>query len=248
MNNKGFALSGIIYGVLIIFLLLIFSILSLLMVRENTLSKIKENALNTIKNEEAETIEMSSIIADFTSINVTSDASSHGEVNYNYNVYSPQGYVIRNTVSNNVITYSAYEGETLKSSITRTINLSAQKEESEYTYKKEYEKVLLNPGIYKLEAWSSKALDGNYVSGYITLTDKKIIYIYAGSNSKTGFNKGASHISYKVGELDKLDDSDILIAASLTTKSDGLSEVTTDTNQNNGSGKIKITSLLYFTN
>ena len=247
MNNKGFALSGIIYGILIIFLLLIFSILSLMMVRGNTLFKIKENDFNTIKNNEDETVSMNEIIADFTKINVTSDANNHGEVDYNYNVYSPYNYEIRSSVSDGTITYSAYESDVLKTSITREIDLAASAKVDEFTYKKDYEKVLLNPGIYKLEAWSSNRLGGNYVSGYITLTNKKIIYIYAGANSKTGFNSGASHISYKIGELDKLSADDILIAASEDTISDKLTEVTTATDQNDGSGKIKITSLIYFT-
>ena len=36
MNNKGFAVSSIIYAILIIFLILVFSVLSILVTRGNT--------------------------------------------------------------------------------------------------------------------------------------------------------------------------------------------------------------------
>ena len=70
MNNKGFAISGIMYGILIIFLILVFSVLSILVTRGNTLSKIKENALNTITGTTDSTVIMSDIVADFNTINI----------------------------------------------------------------------------------------------------------------------------------------------------------------------------------
>lgn len=247
MNNKGFALSGIIYGILIIFLLLIFSIFSVLMNRGNTLAKIKENALNTVKDISQDNIVMSEIIADFTKINVCSDAGSHGTVDLNSNVYSPYGYEIRNTKSNGVITYSAYDGDTLVTSLERQIDEAAPLKTSEFLYSNKIEKILLNPGVYRLEAWSSKRTGGNYVSGYITLSEKKIVYIIAGGNGRNGYNGGASHIAYKYGLTADLTDEDILILSGAETASNKLTEVTTSANQSDNHGKVKITSLIYFT-
>ena len=88
MNNKGFAISSIMYGILIIFLILVFSTLSILVTRGNSLSKIKNNALNTIIGGSDDTAMMSNIVADFSSMNITSDASNHVTVNYNINLLS----------------------------------------------------------------------------------------------------------------------------------------------------------------
>lgn len=48
MNNKGFAISGIVYSILILFLLLVFSVLGMLVTRKTALDKIRNNALQTI--------------------------------------------------------------------------------------------------------------------------------------------------------------------------------------------------------
>ena len=51
MNKKGFAVSGIIYSILILFLILIFSILSILGSRKLILDKLKNDVMNEINDE-----------------------------------------------------------------------------------------------------------------------------------------------------------------------------------------------------
>lgn len=247
MNNRGFAISSIIYGILIIFVLLVFSILSLLVIRGNTLSKIKDNALSIIKNNADETVAMDKIIADFTTLNVTASASDYIDIDYNINVYSPYNYRIENTISDGTITYKAYQGNTLEDSITRSINTSAEPIEEEYVYNGEYRKVLLNPGLYKLEAWASETLSGSYASGYLNIIDKAIVYIYVGGKGRNAYNGGASHIAYSEGTLSEVSTDKVIISASANSITENLISPSTATNQNTGNGKVKITSLIYFT-
>ena len=54
LNNKGFAISGIIYSILILFLLLIFSILAILGSRKLIIDKFKLDVLNKIYGNELE--------------------------------------------------------------------------------------------------------------------------------------------------------------------------------------------------
>ena len=50
MNNKGFAVSGIIYSILILFLLLLFSILSIMGARKMVLDKLKNDVMNELND------------------------------------------------------------------------------------------------------------------------------------------------------------------------------------------------------
>ncbi len=242
MNNKGFALSGIIYGILIIFLLLIFGVLSLMMVRGNTLVRIRENALNNIKNTSDDTVEMNTIIADFNTINLVSNASDYVTIDYTMNVYTPYNYRISHAIAGSNITYSAYNGSTLVTSLIRNINTSAEPLVNEYGYIKGYEKVLLDPGLYKLEVWGGKGTNnGNYASGYLYLKDKKIIYIFVGGKGTHGYNDTITHIAYKNVDYNN----DAVIISSI--KEPDLINPTFEEATNNSVGRVKITSLIYFT-
>ena len=244
MNNKGFAISSIMYGILIIFLILVFSTLSVLVTRGNSLSKIKNNALSTIIGGSDDTVTMSNIVADFTSMNITSDASNHVTIDYNINVSSPYGYTIESSVSGDTITYTASAGSETMDTITRTLNTDASPLVTDYEYKKSYTKVLLNPGLYKFDVWGAKTtVDGNHTSGYLYLEEKKIVYIYTGGKGRTGFNAGHSHVSYTEGLLSELGNNVIISDNYIG----GVSEGTTETAVRNGNGKVTITSLIYFT-
>ena len=244
MNNKGFAISSIMYGILIIFLILVFSTLSILVTRGNSLSKIKNNALNTIIGGTDDTVMMSDIVADFTAMNITSDAANHTTIDYNINVYSPYGYTIESSVSGNTITYTASNGSETVDTVTKTLNTGASPLVNEYEYKKGYEKVLLNPGLYKLDVWGAKTTsNGNHASGYLYLETKKIVYIYAGGKGRSGYNGGHSHISYNEGLLSDLGEN-IIISDNYI---GGVTEGATETAVRTGNGKVTITSLIYFT-
>ena len=244
MNNKGFAISSIMYGILIIFLILVFSTLSVLVTRGNTLSKIKDNAYKTITGETDDVVVMSDIVADFTTMNVTSDAPNHVTVDYNINVYSPYGYRIESSVSGNTITYTAVDGADVIDTVTKALNSAANPLVKNYEYKKGYEKILLDPGLYKLDVWGAKTTEnGNHSSGYLYLPTKKIIYIYVGGKGRYGYNGGHSHISYNQGLLSELGEN-IIISDSYI---GGVTEGATENEVQTGNGKVTITSLIYFT-
>lgn len=251
MNNKGFAVSSIIYGILILFLILIFSILSILVTRGNTLSKIKENALNAIKGVNDTDISMDAIVADFKTLHITSEADKHVTIDYELNVYSPYNYRLETTVNNNKITYKAYKNTSLVLSLERNLELNANPKSITYDYTGEIEEVLLDPGLYRLEVWGAKTnTNGNYVTGYLYLKNKTIIYVAVGAANKgdrKGFNNGATHISYSKKLLSDIKESNIIIGASQTNYVSGVTESSYQNNVQVGNGQVKITSLIYYT-
>ena len=50
MNNKGFAISGILYSILVLFLILLALILSNMKSKKQILDRLKEDTINTIDN------------------------------------------------------------------------------------------------------------------------------------------------------------------------------------------------------
>ena len=62
MNNKGFAISGIIYSILILFLLLIFSIISIMGARKMILDKLKNDVMSELNNNDIKCADKSSLI------------------------------------------------------------------------------------------------------------------------------------------------------------------------------------------
>lgn len=270
MNNKGFAISSIIYGILIIFLLLVFSTLSILVTRGDTLHKIKINVLNAIKGIDDTIVTMDALVADFKTMNVTSDASSYVTIDYNLNVYSPYNYRIQNNVSGNKIIYSAYNGANLMMSLERDLNSSASPSVQTYEYSGQEEQILLEPGLHKIEVWGGSGSTGKgaYSIGYLYLTDKKIAYVNVGSekkSSKEAYNNGYTHIALSKGLYANVNRNDVIIAAggngnegyidysgltnknTVSTPGSCFGDTATSNCMKEGNGYVKITSLIYFT-
>ncbi|MBR1377193.1 MAG: hypothetical protein IJ565_05255 [Bacilli bacterium] len=262
MNNKGFAVSSIIYGILIIFLIVVASILSLLITRGSALNKIKKNALSAIKGNDTSSIPMDAIVADFSTINITSDAPSYTTINYNINVYSPFGYEIRNSISGAQITYTAYDNSNVVDSVVKNIQTNAEPLVEDYKNTDGEEKVLLSPGLYKLEVWGAENSNpGGYSVGYLYTEEMMIIYINVGS--KSGYNGSATHIAKTSGILSNLNSNDVIISAggngtvgiaSASLKSSNVIGTSTCPNKDatsnctkSGNGYARITSLIYYT-
>lgn len=255
MNNKGYAITSVIYGILLVFLLVVFATLSVLITRGNTLNKIKKNALNTITGEHDSSF-IPYYVADFSRINVTNDASTYGTVDYNTYVISPYGYDISNTVSSGNIEYSITDGGILVDSFTRSVLTGVDPLVTNYDYVSKIEKIMLEPGVYKLEVWGGKtvAAAGTYASGYITLSKRTILYVNVGgasSGNKNGYNGGVTSISYDSSSTDKLIASNNIFGASMSNTSYYDDECSNDNAvsncKKNGSGYVKISSLVYIT-
>src|SRR5574344_409856 len=118
MNNKGFAISSIMYGILIVFLLLTFSIMAMLVSRGNTLDKIKDNVMNVITGKSVdEEVSMSPLVADWTTMYVNNTSSTYTTLDYTTGVISPYGYNITATTTCDGVTlgtsdviYKAFNG------------------------------------------------------------------------------------------------------------------------------------------
>lgn len=257
MNNKGYAITSVIYGILLIFLLVVFSTLSVLITRGNTLSKIKKNALSTVKGD-VDSLSIPYYVADFSNINVTSDAATYGTINYNAYVVSPYGYEISSDVSGNTINYTVNDRGALVTSFSKTLVSGADPVINNYDYISKVEKVMLEPGIYKLETWGGETVSssGVYASGYITLSSRTMVYVNVGggkSGSKDGYNAGNTSISYDKNSSNKLisSGSTYSFGDSLSNTSYYDSDCTNDevtvSCRKSGNGYARITSLVYIT-
>ena len=255
MNNKGYAITSVIYGILLIFLLVVFSTLSILITRGNTLNKIKKNAINSvIGNNESSTFPY--YVADFNQINVSSNASLYGTVDYNAYVISTYGYDVSNTVSGNTINYSITDGGILVDSFTKTLVTGAEVLVTNYDYTSKVEKIMLEPGIYKLEVWGGETVSapGNYATGYITLSERTILYVNVGgskSGSKDGYNGGVTLISTDSNLTNKLIASNNTFGTGVSNtmyyNSDCNNDDSISSCRKNGNGYAKISSLVYIT-
>ncbi len=257
MNNKGYAITSVIYGILLIFLFVVFATLSILITRGNTLNKIKKNALNTVVGNN-DTLTVPYYVANFSNINVTSDASSHGTVDYNAFVISPYGYDVTSTLSGNSINYTVMDNGVSIASFSKTLVSGSEAVVTNYDYTSKIEKVMLEPGIYKLEAWGGETLGatGVYASGYVTLSKRTILYVNVGggkSGSKDGYNAGNTLIAYDKDMNNKL--LSVGNSYSFGTDLSGTSYYESDCNNDtatvncrkNGNGYIRISSLVYTT-
>lgn len=196
MNNKGFAISGLVYGILIIFLLLVFSVLGILVGRSSTLSKIKNDALNTITGKTGvNNIDgLPNLVVDWTTMYVNSEVSSLSIDYLTLGASSPSGLDVSQTNNfefNHVgteydITFSA------KNASNMTIESKTKKitEKNDiiknFDFTGEQQELLVGPGIYKLEVWgaesgtNSTSNKGSYAKGYLKVTTPTKLYIYVG--------------------------------------------------------------------
>ncbi len=113
MNNKGFAVSGIIYSILILFLLLIFSIISIMGARKMVLDKLKNDVMNELNDVvESEIVQGESLIS--TLLEQYQEGNEVGLVKdeTNENLYYYTG--TNEQVSNNFLWYGGHQWRVLE--------------------------------------------------------------------------------------------------------------------------------------
>ena len=113
MNNKGFAVSGIIYSILILFLILIFSILSIMGARKMVLDKLKNDVMNELNDVgESEVVEGESLISIL--LEQYKEGNTTGLVKdaTNENLYYYTG--TNEQVSNNFLWYGGHQWRVLE--------------------------------------------------------------------------------------------------------------------------------------
>lgn len=196
MNNKGFAISGLIYGLLVIFLILIFSVLGILVGRNSSLNKLKVDAMNTItgKVSVSSTNQTPSLVADFEKVYVNSQIESLGISDYlNIGVKTLSGLSVTNTTSFTLsstnefdITYNAVNQDNIiVSSLTKKVQ---QKNDiiKNFEFTGEKQEIVLGPGVYKMELWGAESGNdngtkkGSYASGYLKITSTTKLFVYVG--------------------------------------------------------------------
>lgn len=219
MNRKGFAISGLVYGILIIFLLLVFSALSILVGRSSTLSKIRTDALNTVmgKSSVNSINGLPNLVVDWTTMYVNNEISTLSFDYLTLGASSPSGLDITASTSfalnhvgteyditfnavnaNNVTIESKTKKITEKNDIIKNFDFTGEQQE-----------ILVGPGIYKLEVWGaesgtdSSSNKGGYSVGSLRVTKPTKLYIFVGGK---GTDKLASTTARTPGGFNGADD------------------------------------------
>jgi len=142
MNNKGFAVSGIIYGILVLFIILLITLLSMFNSRKTVLDNLKEKVLNQVGSN----VEIKEFT--YTELNKIGEYKTELKGYYNIqmnningsslstNIYLNQGEKLYFKIANNMVSiYSDKEAKELLASINN----------STYTIEKKYnDKLFLN--------------------------------------------------------------------------------------------------------
>jgi len=209
LNNKGFAISGILYATLILFLILMLGTLSILASGKFLLDKTKNNLVSKLNYEDY--IE---IFLDYTEIKVGKDYSNMpsllegvtltdyygnklaGEIDYdtNLNIAVPGTYQV---------TYTATSGNKTVEAI-RTIIVENPITPHNFSYTGSVQPFnVTKSGTYKLEVWgaqgggaSSTGGKGGYSVGEINLSINDILYVYVGQQ---GASSGTSIAAFGGG-------------------------------------------------
>ena len=113
MNNKGFAVSGIIYSILILFLILIFSILSIMGARKMVLDKLKNDVMNELNDVgESEVVEGESLISILLEQYKEGETTGLLKDSANENLYYYTG--TNEQVANNFLWYGGHQWRVLE--------------------------------------------------------------------------------------------------------------------------------------
>ena len=113
MNNKGFAVSGIIYSILILFLLLLFSILSIMGARKMVLDKLKNDVMNELNDTgDSEIVQDKSLISLLLKQYKPDNTTGLVKDSTNGNLYYYTGN--NSKVSNNFLWYGGFQWRVLE--------------------------------------------------------------------------------------------------------------------------------------
>lgn len=201
LNNKGFAISGVLYSLLILFITLFVGTLTIFASTKFSFDKIKNDIINKL-----EKVPTFKLVLDYQNydVNVGSissinylDGSSvlnKGEVFETEITYElPSNFSLSTAGQYEILYKAVIDGE----EITNTRNITVKPlETTTYNYKGSANQVIIDKtGLYKLEAWgaqggyrnsTSYGGKGGYATGLVNLKKDDKLYIYVGGAGGTG--------------------------------------------------------------
>lgn len=214
-NQKGFAVSSIMYAILILFLILVTSILASLANRKLLLDKTKNDVMNRLNGR----VMTSNLTFDWSTIVLSTAIDDVAEINFKQGIHAvdPEG----NEIALDLITYTLDPTFNIKVAgnyqVTYavpdpnegTISMSApvvvkEKEEMNFDYTGAPQEYYAIPGLYHIQAWGAQGGSmnaysggkGAYTSGDLIVKQDQTLYIYVGGAGTTldagGYNGGGT--------------------------------------------------------
>lgn len=205
LSNKGFAISSILYSIMVLFLMLLLSILGILGSRKATLDRTKKDILDELNSNYLS----NRFVFEHRNITVVNggnkddivyalmDGVSATDENGNLIPKENISYDLDvDTIENRdyVVTYTALNNQKTITG-TRTITFTDIQTVNTYSYTGNVQN--FSPkydGNYKIELWGSQSntgdkTKGNYTRGNILLNTLNTLYVYVGAQNNT-FNTG----------------------------------------------------------
>lgn len=205
LNNKGFAISSILYSIMVLFLMLLLSILGILGSRKATLDRTKKDILDelnsnylsnrfvfvhrniTVVNSGNKDDIVYALMDGVSALDENGNPIPKENISYDLDIDTIENrdYVVTYTATNNQKTIIG----------TRTITFTDMQTVNTYSYTGNVQ--TFNPkydGNYKIELWGSQSntgekTNGNYTRGNILLSTVNTLHVYVGSQTNT-FNTG----------------------------------------------------------
>ena len=177
--NKGFAISGMIYSILILFLLILFGLLSVMGARKMIIDKLKNDVITELNNDITQNGNGESLISLLLKQHLNNNTTGLVKDNNNPNLYYYTG--TKEDVSNNFLWYGGHQWRVLEFNTNEnTITLisqqpltSIQPTNKEWSTKESYEASYVNVWLNDY-FWNS--LDNNIKNNILNTTFKVGIY------------------------------------------------------------------------
>lgn len=217
LNNKGFAISGILYATLILFLILMLGTLSILASDKFMLDKTKNDLVGKLNNESY--IE---IFLDYTQMKITQNYAGMPNLLEGVSVYDYFGNELDLEIEYSSdlntavlgtyhVEYTATRGDAVAQAV-RTITVEASITPTNFTYTGNVQTMNITQlGIYKLEVWGAEGGrgyysglgayggKGGYTTGNVNLTSGTNLYVFVGGVGSNASSTAAGPGGYNGG-------------------------------------------------
>lgn len=205
LNNKGFAVSGILYPILILFIMLLIGVLDIMSSRKAVFDQAKNDIItelndpNSLKSPVITVVGTNVTILNNTNIpgfnydlkdNVTAVNSNGVQMSKNEIMIQSEPEFTPNKNGTYEITYIVTDSSGKRASASRTVNVVGQEADKNswyYNFTGSYDKLTISQdGLYLIQAWGASGYGGSlggkgaYTRGEIELFANDELYLFVG--------------------------------------------------------------------
>lgn len=205
LNNKGFAVSGVLYPILVLFLMLLLGVLNITSARKTVFDKTKNDIIDELNDPNSQNTPVITVIGkDITILNNTNIPGFNFDLKDNVTAVNSAGepftqneIMVKSDPEFNPsrsgtyhIIYTVSDQYGKRASANRTVRVVNQQEQANswyYSYTGSYEKLTIpKNALYQIQAWGASgyggdlAGKGSYTRGEIELAADEELFLFVG--------------------------------------------------------------------